>query len=38
MRVLDDGVRGRLRLREHAQRATENDRDLQETAFHLISS
>jgi hypothetical protein len=37
VRVLDDGVRSRSSLREHAQCATENDRDLQETAFHFFS-
>jgi hypothetical protein len=37
MRVLDNGVRSGANLREHGQRASENDRDLQETAFHVIS-
>jgi hypothetical protein len=35
-RVLDDDVRGWLCLRECAERASENDEGLQETALHFF--
>jgi hypothetical protein len=37
MRILDDEVRGRLSLREDAERASENNNELQGTAFHFSS-